>query len=155
MEPKLVLVIPPCEWCSKDAEVDVMTIYNVRAALCDGCALTLAKPRTGRKPLAAAAGIDLTMTAAEAAAYLDSQTWVYAKSMPKTPHEYVLLRRSTAPWDHLRASAYIRAHGEARPWRWPPAIHHYWQPGDGWEYWTLRQSDTILNRRKVSDDDQH
>ena len=22
MEPKLVLVIPPCEWCSKDAEVD-------------------------------------------------------------------------------------------------------------------------------------
>ena len=70
--------------------------------------------------------------------------------MPRWPHEYVLLRRSTDPDTHLAAVAYIRANGEPR--RWGRKIHHYWQPGDDHEYWTMRESDTILNRRSTDQD---
>ena len=79
--------------------------------------------------------------AAQVRKYLAAQTWVYARTMPKWPHEYILLKRSTDPWMHLRAVAVIRANGERR------RFHAYWQPDDGFEYWTMRSCDTILNRR--------
>jgi hypothetical protein len=141
-------------WCTdKDATVEVFTTLGALAQLCDDDAAQLAAPRRIGTPIVLAASVGPMPPAEAVAAYLASQEWVYAKSMPKTPHEYVLLRRSTAPAEHLGAVAFIRANGEPRPWRWPPRTHHYWRPGDGWEYWTMRESDTILNRRKVEPDE--
>jgi len=145
---RAVLVRPLCAWCGEnDATAEVPTRWGCAASLCASCAKIHATgPGT---ELVMGATLEPLLTADEAAAYLAGQKWTYAKSMPKTPHEYVLLRKSTDPWAHLRVIAFIRATGEPRPWRWPPRTHHYWQPGDGWEYWTMRESDTILNRRRI------
>ena len=85
--------------------------------------------------------------AAQVRKYLAAQTWVYARTMPKWPHEYVLLKRATDPWLHLRVVAYVRQRGEHRYFAPSRRVHSYWQAGDGWEYWTMRAADTILNRR--------
>jgi hypothetical protein len=150
--PRLVMCLPPCIWCTdKDATVEVFTILGSLASVCDDCAAILVAPRRIGTALVVAASAGPLPPAEAIADYLAAQEWVFARSMPKTPHEYVLLRKSADPAMHLNAVAFIRANGEPRPWRWPPRTHHYWQPGDGWEYWTMRESDTILNRRIIAE----
>lgn len=72
--------------------------------------------------------------------------WTFAKTMPKWPHEYVLVWLSPDPWLHLRVVAFIRAVGERR--RWGHHFHHYWTWGDH-EYWAMPPRETILNRRRL------
>jgi hypothetical protein len=147
-QPRLVMCLPPCMWCTdKDATVEIFTKLGCLADLCAEDAELLRAPRRTGRPIAVAASAGPLVPAEVVAEYLAAQTWTYAKSMPRWPHEYVLLRRSTDPQAHLNAVAFIRAHGEAR--RWGRKTHHYWQPGDGREYWTMRESDTILNRREL------
>jgi hypothetical protein len=150
--PRLVICRPPCMWCTdKDATQEVFTTLGCLAELCDEHAEMLRAPRRVGRPIVNAASVGPLLPTEVVAAYLEAQTWTYAKSMPRWPHEYVLLRKSTAPTTHLGAVAFIRAHGEAR--RWGRRMHHYWQPGDGREYWTMRDSDTILNRRLIGEDE--
>lgn len=149
--PRLVMCLSPCMWCTdRDATVEIFTTLGVLADLCDDHAAELAAPRRKGRPIIVAASSGPLPPAEAVADYLKAQDWTYAKSMPRWPHEYVLLRRSTDPAAHLNAVAFIRANGQAR--RWGRRMHHYWQPGDGREYWTMRESDTILNRRELNDE---
>jgi hypothetical protein len=140
------LALPPCMVCSDQAATRAAVVRGVTALVCGDC-LPLLGPSEVIS-LTDGGGLPLP-DAGEVRDYLAAQTWVYAKTMPKWPHEYVLLRRSTDLWGHLRAVAFIRATGEKRPWR-SGRIHSYWQPGDGTEVWTMREFDTILNRRRLA-----
>lgn len=147
---RTVLALPPCMICSdRAAGWEVETPW--RAALAQVCEECLpAIPGTAVAILVEAAAEAPLFTPELAGAYLASQDWVYAKTMPKWPHEYVLMRRSTDMWGHLRTVEFIRRTGEQRPWH--RRLHSYWQPGDGREYWTMRAFDTILNRRRIEDE---
>ena len=148
---KLVLVIPPCGFCwDREATEEVTTIWGCYASLCPVCSGRYALPGTERR-LVVAAAQEPRPTKAEATAYIGSQEWVRARptfhGRPQAQHEYVLLWRSTDPWFQLRVLAMIRAVGEPR--RWGRKLHHYWQPGDGFEYWAMPPRETILNRRHL------
>lgn len=92
-------------------------------------------------------------TVEDARAYIASQRWVYAKTMPRNPHEYVVLRKSTDPEGHLRFRAFIRRTGRAEQFRRSRWVFVYLDI-DGWSYW-VTQTDpapdgdvwTIINRR--------
>ena len=93
---------------------------------------------------------------AEAADWLASQAWTFARSVPGQPHEYLLLRRSADPLMHLRVVRFIRERGERRPWAVPGGRGRvwcsYWPAGD-LEYWTQpRDADPILNRGRKDRD---
>jgi len=152
---RYVLRRPPCDWCSspyapKTATVETATgIGGAIARLCAECAdLIGAGPRT---PLRDAADMNALPTEAEVAAYLTGeQGWTFARTVPDTPHEYLLLRRSMDPYMHLRVVRFIRERGERRKWTAPNKARvecSYWTAG-GREHWTMpSESDPILNRR--------
>lgn len=96
------------------------------ASLCPICADKIGRPGTGRRLVTAAAQPPLP-TREEAGAYVEAQTWTFARTMPKWPHEYVLIWKSTSPWTQLRVLAFIRATGERR--KWGRHFHHYWTWG--------------------------
>jgi hypothetical protein len=143
---RFVLALPPCMICDHPAEWETWTRWDCTAYLCGDC--LEAHAIGDAEPVLDAARVPPLPTADEARAYLASQTWKFARTMPKWPHEYVLARRSTNLWGHLRTVAFIRAHGEPR--KFGGRTHCYWQPGDGREYWTMRPTDTILNRRELT-----
>ena len=151
LPPKPMLAIPDCSLCGEPAAIEGQTILGDSwAVLCASCWAQIGIPETGR-PLVLAAALPRLPGLAHVERYLREAPWVYARTMPQWPHEYVLLRRSPDPWLHLRVLAYIRRHGEQRPWRgrFGRELHSYWRsPGDGREYWTLRPAFTILNRER-------
>ncbi len=147
---KLVLARPPCQLCSgRDAEVEVeTTLGGAWAALCRDCHGKIGRGRAVE--LVHAAEQARPPTVAQVRRYLVAQTWVYARTMPKYPHEYVLLKRSTDPWMHLRVVAFIRSHGTERYFRPSRVTRAYWAAGDGYEYWAMdRATDTIVNRAEI------
>lgn len=158
-----MLARPPCFWCfDEDAQVVGQVVLPgasvpAWALLCAAHWEDLGDPGTGRwLHHAAELGGD-QLSPEQVAEYIEAAPWVYARTMPKHPHEYVLLRRSHDPWTHLRFLAYIREHGELRPRRSRRGTHDwsYWTAPDGREYWTMRSFDTILNRERdaPADDD--
>jgi hypothetical protein len=79
--------------------------------------------------------------------YIALNTWVFAKTMPETPHEYVMLGKSTDWREHLVFHRWIRVWG-TRVYR--KRFHSYYQEAwvDDHLYWTLPSSNsTIINRR--------
>jgi hypothetical protein len=78
--------------------------------------------------------------------YIAAQSWVFAKTMPEHPHEYVMLRASTDWREHLRFGDWIRFSGEQE--RYQGRIYRY-RVVDDWQYWVLGPNDTIINRRYV------
>jgi hypothetical protein len=148
-----VLALPACLLCTDRGARWEVTIRGCAAWVCDEhLPMVTGHLDPGAYPVALTdRGGWPPATAGEVAEYLAAQEWTYAKTMPKWPHEYVLWRRSADLHGHLRVVAFIREHGEKRRWR--GRVHSYWQPGDGWEYWTMRDFDTILNRRKLGADD--
>jgi len=77
--------------------------------------------------------------------YIEAQSWVFARTMPDNPHEYVLLRRSTDWREHLRFLLWIRVHGEVE--RFKGRSYRYRTVGQ-FRYWALGPDDTIINRRR-------
>jgi hypothetical protein len=92
-------------------------------------------------------------TELDAREYIASQEWVFARTMPQNPHEYVVLKASTRPHQHLAFRQFIRDRGVVSMF-------------DGWEfcyldidhhrYWVTPtdpapdgQSWTIINRKTV------
>jgi hypothetical protein len=138
-----VLARPSCAICGDPAEWNVLTTWDCWACLC-----TAHRDLHGLDsgPLWVAAEMAPLIEPEQAGAYLAAQTWVYARTMPKWPHEYVLLARSSDPWEHLRVVWFIRQTGVKR--RFAGRLHSYWQSG-GHEYWTMRATDTILNRKEL------
>jgi hypothetical protein len=159
---RIVLTRPPCEWCAglyqaPPATVEVVTrIGGAACRLCDACADLIGfEPRIPLVPVADTADL---LTASEAAAYLDTQEWTFAKTTPDHPHEYLLLRKSTDPWTHLRVIRLIRERGHERTWqpypRGPRSKSRYWLANNRL-YWTMpRDAETIINRREAGPGDQ-
>jgi|SRR5215469_7379599 len=144
---KLVLVIPPCGFCwDRDATEEVMTQWGCWASLCMSCARKYRARGSHTRYLAPGAGQEPLPTAEQAGEYVESQEWTFARTMPKWPHEYVLIWKSTDPWMQFRVLAFIRETGERR--RWGRNWHTYWTWRDH-EYWAMRPRETIINRRQL------
>jgi hypothetical protein len=103
-----------------------------------------------RRALAGDAG---GFTELDAREYVAGQEWVFARTMPANPHEYVVLERSTRPDQHLAFRQLIRDRGVVRMFGgWEFCYldiddHRYWVPPtdpapDG-------QSWTIINRKAI------
>lgn len=81
--------------------------------------------------------------------FLQEQTWTFAKSMPKIPHEYIV--RIKVGNDELFSAAvkYIRENGVTEYFYKTPYIYLYL---NGYKYWTMGlspQETTIINRAKA------
>lgn len=89
-------------------------------------------------------------TLAQIRAHLGEQTWTFAKTMARTPHEYAL----RAKWvgmdvDFLTTVEYIRAHGERRAFG--GKVYLYFDL-DGWTYWTMGFAlhiTKLINRARI------
>jgi len=144
---KIIMGAVPCGVCwDADAVCEVRTVWGWWASLCEDHAGEFGDPDYEWRELVIGPGAGpWQITEAEAARYVESQSFVFARTMPRAPHEYVLLRRSTDPSMHLRTVAWIRANGERRRWR-SGHYHTYWTHGF-YEYWAMAPRDVILNRR--------
>jgi hypothetical protein len=86
-------------------------------------------------------------------------TFVFANTMPESPHEYVV-RSPDNEAHYVTLAQAILDHGGRERYVPEKPRRPYWTrylyPGDGWKYWLLttsiRQS-RILNRARVADDD--
>ena len=89
----------------------------------------------------------------EAPPDLSRLTFKFAKTMPGTPHEYVV-RSAENEADYVALFRTVRREGVDE--KFGGRSYRYWYPGDGWKYWTMTDDVTksqIINRAKVSDDD--
>jgi hypothetical protein len=89
----------------------------------------------------------------EAPPDLSRLTFKFAKTMPETPHEYVV-RSAENEADYVALFRTVQRDGVNE--RFGGRRYRYWYPGDGWKYWTmttdLAQS-KIINRAKVDGGD--
>jgi hypothetical protein len=78
--------------------------------------------------------------------YIGAHKWVFARTMPENPHEYVLIRRSTDWREHLRFLRWIRVWGDNELYR---GVNYRYRTIGEWRYWALGPNDTIINRRRA------
>jgi hypothetical protein len=78
--------------------------------------------------------------------YIDSQEWVFARTMPENPHFYVHLSKTTDWRSHLVVLLWIRAHGEVERFK---GRDYRYQTVDGWRLWAMGPNDSILNKRRA------
>jgi hypothetical protein len=97
-----------------------------------------------------AAGVSSRRVLSEADVNVENLSFVFAKTMPDIPHEYVK-RTSENERDYLALFDVIKKFGRVEKWRGRP--YRYWYRGD-YKYWAMtseiRQS-RIINRAKVHD----
>ena len=94
------------------------------------------------------------MTPEEFRAFVGRAPFRPAKTMPKVPHEYTLRRQHRGPEEAVFEAAvlFIRAHGYKG--RWGKYLHDYYEPGDGYVYWTMGaavEETIVLNRASVNE----
>jgi hypothetical protein len=83
---------------------------------------------------------------------LKNLTWRFAKTMPDIPHEYVV-RSSENEADFVALFETINKHGRWSKFR--GNRYRYWQPGDGFQYWTMTSDirfsrlSRVINRAKI------
>lgn len=106
--------------------------------------------------LCAVKGEKVTFDIEDARRYIAQVKWQFAKSMPKSPHEYT--RRVWAPTDEefVAFVELIRREGEVLPWPKPPAKPLYrltYLTVDGWRYWTMGspiEETVLVNRADIN-----
>lgn len=76
--------------------------------------------------------------------FIEGNEWVFAKTMPENPHEYVLLRNSSDWVEQLRFLRWLRR-GEVERFL---GRSYRGRTVDGWRYWALSPDDSIVNRRR-------
>lgn len=79
------------------------------------------------------------------AGLIDDWIWTFAKTMPKNPHYWTLLKHAD-PDDFKFAVEYINKHGE--PYKFGSRIYTVLHL-DGWRYWTMDEDlskVTLINR---------
>jgi hypothetical protein len=98
--------------------------------------------------------------ARELRALIGRLVFVFAKTMPEHPHEYVV-RTAENEADYVTLAQAILDHGLRERYVPEKPKRPYWNRylyRDGWKYWLLttsiRQS-RILNRARVADDEPH
>jgi hypothetical protein len=76
-------------------------------------------------------------------------TFVYAKTMPHIPHEYVV-RIAENEADYTRLYRAVQEHGRWE--KWGKARYRYLYPGDGWRYWIMGPTkwSFIINRARIT-----
>jgi hypothetical protein len=83
-------------------------------------------------------------------AFVDTQRWIFARTMPGNPHEYTLRRE--APGKGFDAAVrYVRGHGALESFAGKPyKVLHF----QGRIYWTMgaELADTILINRKCHEE---
>lgn len=86
------------------------------------------------------------MTLQEMQAFIEGHTWTFAKSMPKSPHFYVVREKCRTDDEFVEAVKYIRKYGVPRPFFRKTYIYF---DLDGWTYWTMGAplSETIIINR--------
>jgi hypothetical protein len=152
-----MLTLYPCPFhTERAAGWLVMTKWGTTALLCDECRAKYADETDmihASQRIVEAPHDDAPLTIGAVRDYIDGERWVYAKTMPKWPHEYVLLRASSDPWMHLRVLGYMRQHAEWRPWgrHRDPGLP-YWRDR-GRDYWSMPPNWLIINRTVIPDDD--
>ncbi len=67
--------------------------------------------------------------------YIAAQTWVYARTVPDNPHEYLLAERTTDPDGHALMIAWVAQTGA--PGTYANTRYRYAQVDD-WVYWVSR-----------------
>ena len=83
---------------------------------------------------------------------LKNLTWRFAKTMPHIPHQYVV-RSSENETDFVALFKTINKHGRCGAFR--GNRYRYWQPGDGFKYWTMTSDirfsrlSRIINRARI------
>ena len=79
----------------------------------------------------------------DARAFIARTPWRFAKSVPQTPHEYVV--RSDDP-DHRRFTNLIKREGWDQRWR-----YQTWRylTIDGFDYWVSGRGQLMINRRQA------
>ena len=90
-------------------------------------------------------------SARELRALIERLVFVFAKTMPENPHEYVV-RASENEVDYARLYNAVKDHGRSE--KWGRRRYLYLYPGDGWRYWYmggLYQS-RIINRARAAGD---
>jgi hypothetical protein len=100
-------------------------------------------PRRKHEPVTEPMAMD------ELRAFVQQSTWTFAKTMPKTPHEYT--RRKDAPDEALfeRVVMHIRHRGYKG--RFGKTTYTYFDI-DGWQYWTMGSplpATILINRAKL------
>jgi len=78
-------------------------------------------------------------------------SFVFAKTMPHIPHEYVK-RTPKNQKDFLLLFHRVQKKGVVQKWRGTP--YRYWYRGDGYKYWTMKKDHAwarIINRAKVDE----
>jgi hypothetical protein len=89
------------------------------------------------------------MTMDELRSFVQESKWIFAKSMPQTPHEYTLRRDAKDESLFERVVMHIRQVGYRQ--KWGKTTYTYLDI-DGWQYWTMGSplDQTILiNRAKL------
>ncbi len=81
--------------------------------------------------------------------YIAANHWVFARTMPDNPHEYVVIHDSTDPYEHLMFLEWIRSVGDIEHYR---GRDYEYVTVDGYRYWAMGPSGpehTIINRREA------
>lgn len=85
--------------------------------------------------------------------FLESQTWTFAKSMPKSPHWYIVRERIRDDYKFDKAVIFIRHNG--KPEKYFRATYIYFYLGK-YKYWTMGapiNETIIINRAEVEPND--
>jgi hypothetical protein len=85
--------------------------------------------------------------------FLSRLTFKFAKTMPDTPHFYVV-RSPENEADYVALWNAWRKDGVDE--KWNGRKYRYWYAGDGWKYWAMtydQSKSVIINRAKVPEDD--
>ena len=88
-----------------------------------------------------------------ARAYIESQTWTYAKTVPEAQHWYLMQPRQDSPDrpGYEQMAAIIRRHGDIRPWTIPGTdrvVRYRYLTLEDYDYWcTTRPGLWTINRR--------
>jgi len=85
--------------------------------------------------------------------YIARQRWTFAKTVPKHPHEYLLISASSDHAEHLRFMDWVNQTGEDGTFM---GRRYRYRTVEGHTYWTsglirpkAGPNDTILNRRRA------
>ena len=92
------------------------------------------------------------MTSEEFKTIGNALTWTFAKTMPDSPHEYIVRNKTVDDDTYIKMFKTIEEHGIWKSWN--NVAYQYFFPGDGYYYWKMTDDITesiIINRAREED----